>query len=61
MSVYLIFLLVIFALFGTAASYFVRFIYSYWVKKQVESRFMLNAAICAALIMFFSLVLELIK
>lgn len=38
--------LVIFALFGTAASYFVRYIYAYWVHNTMQVMYIYKAGIC---------------
>ncbi|MCQ8880099.1 hypothetical protein NQT69_19040 [Pseudoalteromonas shioyasakiensis] len=46
MNIVLIAYLIIFALFGTAASYFVRFIYAYWVKKQMPMQHIFKAGVC---------------
>ncbi|MCO7191327.1 hypothetical protein NH568_23405 [Pseudoalteromonas sp. XMcav2-N] len=54
-SLYLLVLLVIFALFGCASTYLVKFIYCYWVKKRVEIRYVWWACLCALLIIPISL------
>ncbi|RXE93901.1 hypothetical protein [Pseudoalteromonas phenolica] len=54
MSIYLIYLLVMFALFGTSASYFARFIYRYWVHKDMDQMLIYKAGGCALLIMTLS-------
>nr|WP_247664847.1 hypothetical protein [Pseudoalteromonas sp. MMG010] len=51
--------LVIFALFGTAASYFVRFIYAYWVKKQMPMNYIIKAGICVVLVLVISALMPL--
>ena len=38
--------LVIFALFGTAASYFVRYIYAYWVHNTMHVHYIYKAGVC---------------
>jgi hypothetical protein len=45
-NIVLITYLIIFALFGTAASYFVRFIYAYWIKKEMPMQHILKAGMC---------------
>nr|WP_084228015.1 hypothetical protein [Pseudoalteromonas byunsanensis] len=56
MSVYLVYLLVTFALFGTAASYFVRFLYCYWIKKRIEMSYIWYAGGCALSIVIISVI-----
>ncbi|MBB1379635.1 hypothetical protein [Pseudoalteromonas sp. SR43-2] len=46
--------LLIFALFGTAASYFVRFIYAYWVFKTMPMKYIIKAGICVVLVVVIS-------
>ena len=53
---YLIYLLVIFALFGTSASYFARFIYLYWFRNELDESLILKAGGCALLIMTLSII-----
>ncbi|ALO40608.1 hypothetical protein PP2015_80 [Pseudoalteromonas phenolica] len=43
-----------FALFGTSASYFARFIYRYWVHKDMDQMLIYKAGGCALLIMTLS-------
>jgi hypothetical protein len=43
-----------FALFGTAASYFARFIYLFWIKKEMDQTLLFKAGGCALLIMLLS-------
>ncbi|TMN87177.1 hypothetical protein CWB72_16285 [Pseudoalteromonas phenolica] len=54
MTIYLIYLLIMFALFGTAASYFARFIYLFWIKKEMDQTMIFKAGGCALLIMLLS-------
>ncbi|MCG9760766.1 MULTISPECIES: hypothetical protein [Pseudoalteromonas] len=61
MSFHLIALLVIFALFGTSATYLIRFMYSYWIKKRLEVKYIVNASICAVLVMVISVINELVR
>ncbi|RXF05710.1 hypothetical protein [Pseudoalteromonas sp. PS5] len=61
MSLHLIALLVIFALFGTSATYLIRFMYSYWVKKRLEVKYIINASICGLLVMLVSVISELAR
>ncbi|GEK11428.1 hypothetical protein HUZ36_19370 [Pseudoalteromonas sp. McH1-7] len=61
MSFHLIALLVIFALFGTSATYLIRFMYSYWVKKRLEVKYIINASICGLLVMLVSVISELAR
>ncbi|MBD1582737.1 hypothetical protein HC733_10635 [Pseudoalteromonas sp. S16_S37] len=56
MSLYLVYLLVIFALFGTSASYFLRFLYFYWVKRRIEIKFIWYAGGCALLVVVISVI-----
>lgn len=51
--------LVIFALFGMAASYFVQFIYTYWVKKRSEPKYLLRAGGCVLVITLLAFLLTL--
>ncbi|AXV63856.1 MULTISPECIES: hypothetical protein [Pseudoalteromonas] len=46
MDIILIAYLVIFALFGTAASYFVRYIYAYWVHNTMHVHYIYKAGVC---------------
>jgi hypothetical protein len=43
-----------FALFGTSASYFARFLYRYWVYKEMDQMLIFKAGGCALLIMTLS-------
>ncbi|KTF10273.1 MULTISPECIES: hypothetical protein [unclassified Pseudoalteromonas] len=54
MNIILITYLIIFALFGTAASYFVRFIYAYWILKTMPMKYILKAGICVLLVVVIS-------
>jgi len=54
MNIILIAYLVIFALFGTAASYFVRFIYASWVLKTMPLKYIIKAGICVVLVVVIS-------
>jgi hypothetical protein len=49
-NIILIAYLLIFALFGTAASYFVRFIYAYWVLKKMPLAYIVKALICLVMV-----------
>ncbi|MEJ6476520.1 hypothetical protein [Pseudoalteromonas piscicida] len=61
MTFQLIALLVIFALFGTSATYLIRFMYSYWIKKQLRPGYIINASICAILVVVVSAINELVS
>lgn len=61
MNITLIAYLLIFALFGTAASYFVRFIYAYWVKKKMPLGHILKAGICIVLVLLISVLIPLLN
>ncbi|ASD65618.1 hypothetical protein [Pseudoalteromonas piscicida] len=61
MSFHLIALLVIFALFGTSATYLIRFMYSYWIKKRLELKYIVNAGVCAVLVMVISVINEVVR
>ncbi|MBB1299433.1 hypothetical protein V6260_18170 [Pseudoalteromonas aliena] len=54
MNITLIAYLLIFALFGTAASYFVRFIYAYWVLKTMPMKYIIKAGVCVVLVVVIS-------
>jgi ABC-type antimicrobial peptide transport system permease subunit len=54
MNIILIAYLIIFALFGTAASYFVQFIYAYWVKKEMPMKYIVKAGISVVLVVVIS-------
>jgi len=54
MNIILIAYLIIFALFGTAASYFVRFIYAYWVLKQMPMKYIIKAGVCVVMVLIIS-------
>ena len=54
MNIILIAYLIVFALFGTAASYFVRFIYAYWVKKEMPMKYIVKAGISVVLVVVIS-------
>jgi hypothetical protein len=43
-----------FALFGTSASYFARFLYRYWAFKEMDQTLIFKAGGCALLIMTLS-------
>ncbi|MEM5552609.1 hypothetical protein HJP15_20835 [Pseudoalteromonas sp. NEC-BIFX-2020_002] len=60
MNILLIAYLLIFALFGTAASYFVRFIYAYWIKKQMPVQYIFKAGVCIVAVVVISSLLPLI-
>ena len=60
MTFQLLALLVIFALFGTSATYLIRFMYCYWVKHQLEVKYLVNAGLCALIVMVVSLINEFI-
>ncbi|MBB1295404.1 hypothetical protein H5154_19130 [Pseudoalteromonas sp. SR44-5] len=60
MNIILIAYLLIFALFGTAASYFLRFIYAYWVKKQMPMHFIFKAGICIVAVVVISALIPLL-
>ncbi len=59
MNLLLFVYLVIFALFGTSATYFARFLYDYWVKKEMHFKYLLRAGICVLLVMIMLAVLAL--
>jgi ABC-type antimicrobial peptide transport system permease subunit len=48
-------------LFGTAASYFVRFIYAYWVKKEMPMKYIVKAGICVVLVVVLSALIPLLN
>ncbi|AQP99818.1 MULTISPECIES: hypothetical protein [Pseudoalteromonas] len=54
MNIILIAYLIIFALFGTAASYFVRYIYAYWVLKTMPMKYIIKAGICVVMVIVIS-------
>lgn len=49
-------LLFTFALFGMSATYFARFIYCYWIKREVKPAYIWRAGGCALLIVLLSFV-----
>ncbi|WP_213611582.1 hypothetical protein [Pseudoalteromonas sp.] len=51
----------IFALFGTAASYFVRFIYAYWVKKKMPLEYIFKAGVCIFMVVVISVLIPLLN
>tara|TARA_R110000772_G_scaffold163584_2_gene275021 strand:- start:12111 stop:12296 length:186 start_codon:yes stop_codon:yes gene_type:complete len=53
-NIILIAYLLIFALFGTAASYFVRFIYAYWVLNKMPMHYIIKAGICLVMVVIIS-------
>jgi len=53
-TIYLVYLLIMFALFGTSASYFARFLYRYWVYKEMDQMLIFKAGGCALLIITLS-------
>jgi hypothetical protein len=53
-TIYLVYLLIMFALFGTSASYFARFLYRYWTFKEMDQTLIFKAGGCALLIMTLS-------
>lgn len=55
-SFYLIYLLVIFSLFGTSASYFLRFLYFYLVKRRIEIQYIWYAGGCALSVVVISVI-----
>lgn len=60
MNIVLIAYLLIFALFGTAASYFVRFIYAYWIKKQMPMEYIFKAGVCIVVVIVISALIPLL-
>ncbi|MBE0358639.1 MULTISPECIES: hypothetical protein [Pseudoalteromonas] len=54
MNIILIAYLIIFALFGTAASYFARYIYAYWVLKTMPMKYIIKAGICVVMVIVIS-------
>ncbi|MCF2858522.1 hypothetical protein L1286_13625 [Pseudoalteromonas sp. SMS1] len=46
MSFYLLSLLLIFALFGVASTYLLRFMYSYWIQKRLVLKYLGLAGLC---------------
>ncbi|MGO2012751.1 MAG: hypothetical protein ACTJH9_08925 [Pseudoalteromonas sp.] len=60
MNTVLIAYLLIFALFGTAASYFVRFIYAYWVKNQMPIEYIFKACACIVVVIVISALMPLL-
>ncbi|WP_024611034.1 hypothetical protein [Pseudoalteromonas sp. TB64] len=54
MNIILIAYLFIFALFGTAASYFVRFIYAYWMLNKMPMKHIIKAGICVVMVVLIS-------
>lgn len=54
MNIILIAYLFIFALFGTAASYFLRFIYTYWVLNKMPMKHIIKAGICVVMVVVIS-------
>ncbi|WP_404342973.1 hypothetical protein [Pseudoalteromonas mariniglutinosa] len=61
MDIILIAYLVIFALFGTAASYFVRYIYTYWVHNTMQVKYIYKAGICILAVLLLSAVISLLS
>lgn len=61
MTIILIAYLFIFALFGTAASYFIRFIYAYWVLKVIQIKHIVKAGGCIFIIMIISALIPFIQ
>jgi hypothetical protein len=53
-NIILIAYLLIFALFGTAASYFVRYIYAYWVQKDMLMAYIVKAGMCVVMVVIIS-------
>jgi uncharacterized membrane protein len=53
-NIILIAYLFIFALFGTAASYFVRFIYAYWIQNKMPLEYIIKAAGCLIMVAIIS-------
>lgn len=60
MNIVLIAYLIIFALFGCAASYFVRFIYAYWVKQQMPMEYIFKAGVCVVAVIVISALMPLL-
>lgn len=58
MNIILIAYLLIFALFGTAASYFVRFIYAYWVLKKMPLDYIIKAGVCMIIVLLISMLIS---
>ncbi|KAF7771319.1 hypothetical protein PUND_a0047 [Pseudoalteromonas undina] len=50
-----------FALFGTAASYFVRFIYAYWVQKNMPLEYIFKAGVCIFMVVVISVLIPLLN
>ncbi|RZF85968.1 hypothetical protein CWC12_18845 [Pseudoalteromonas ruthenica] len=50
--------LLIFALFGVAATYFVKFLYFHWYKNEIKPKFIIRALVCIAAVTVLSLVLS---
>ncbi|ATC96252.1 hypothetical protein PTUN_a4015 [Pseudoalteromonas tunicata] len=50
--------LLIFALFGMTATYFVRFFYSFWWQKKIEPKWLIRATICVVLIALCAVLVE---
>jgi hypothetical protein len=55
-SYYMLVLLFTFALFGASATYFSRFLYCYWFKREVRPIYIWRAGGCALLIIVLSFV-----
>ncbi|TMO21526.1 hypothetical protein [Pseudoalteromonas sp. S4741] len=60
MNILLIAYLLMFALFGTAASYFVRFIYAYWVEKKMPLEYIFKAGVCIFMVVVISVLIPLL-
>ncbi|KZN47718.1 hypothetical protein L1077_15925 [Pseudoalteromonas luteoviolacea] len=50
MSFYLLSLLLMFALFGVASTYLLRFMYCYWFKKRLVLSYLGSAGLCVVLV-----------